>query len=112
MSALRAHHDKVATLTSHAALQATRNVICRTFGFVDFSVTRRAAFGRRPMYCGQGNPAAFPNHTTLGLGVVVTGVRRRTPRMDTIDGMKLRLSEFGDAEPFVGLSYFPCNLWR
>jgi hypothetical protein len=112
MYALRAHHDKFATLTSHAALQATRNVICRAFGFVDFSVARRAAFGRRPTCCGQGNPAAFPNQTTLGLGVIVTGVRRRTPRMDNIDGMKLRLSEFGDAECFVGLSYLPCKLWR
>jgi hypothetical protein len=28
-----------------------------------------------------------------------------------MDGMKLRLSEFGDAERFVGLSYLPCQLW-
>jgi hypothetical protein len=54
----------------------------------------------------------FPKHTTLGLGVVVTGVRRRTPRTDNMDGMKLRLREFGDAERFVGLSYLPCKLWR
>jgi hypothetical protein len=62
MLAPHAHHDKIATLTSHAALQAARDVVSRTFGFVDFSVARHAVFGRRPTYCGQSHPAVFPKH--------------------------------------------------